>query len=106
MTWFDRLLDLLHLAWFEVTQVIHSVWARISAPLWIFLLFGLILIGAIAVISAVVIGGVAIESTWVIFWGGILILGMIVLVGVVLFPVALGVNIILAVYRRLIRGIS
>lgn len=103
MNWIDRILDLLHLAWFEVKQVILNLWACIRVPFWIYLITVIVLIGATIVCGMVVIGGVAIESTWTIFWGGLALLGFIVLVGLMLVPVILVVivGIIRATYTRL-----
>lgn len=105
MNWVDRLLDLLHLLWFEVRQVIQNIWARIRVPFWIYLITIIVLIGATIVCGMVVIGGVAIESTWIIFWGGLALLGFIVLVGVALvpWPVVI-ISIIRATYTRLDGG--
>ena len=104
MTWIDLFLDLLHLAWFEVTQGVRNIWVRVRAPFWIYLLIVVILIVATIASSVVVLGGVVFESTWTIFWGGIFLLGMVVLVGIVLIPVVLGIKIIGAIYARIFGG--
>jgi hypothetical protein len=104
MTWINRILDLLHLLWFEVTQAIRNTWTHVRAPFWIYLFVVVILIGVTIASSVVILGGVAIESTWVIFFGGILLLSMIALVGIVLIPAVLGINIVRAIYTRLIGG--
>lgn len=103
MSWIDHVLDLLHVLWFGVIQVVRNIWARIRVPFWIYLITVIVLIDAAIVCGMVVIGGVAIESTWIIFWGGLALLGFIVLVGVALFPVILVVvvGIIRAIYTRL-----
>jgi|SRR3989338_8649082 len=94
----------LRLVWFEATQVVRNIWTHARAPFWIYLFVVVALLGAIIASSMVVIGGVAIESTWVIFWGGIFLLGMIILVGVVLIPAVLGIDVIRAIYNRLTGG--
>src|ERR1035437_8282578 len=101
MTWIDRILDFVHELWFNVNEVIRNIWARIRVPFWIYLITIIVLIDAISVCGMVVIGGVAIESTWTIYWGGLALLGFIVLVGVVLvpWPVVI-ISIIRATYTR------
>lgn len=106
MTWIDRILDLLHLAWFEVTQAFDWVWARVRAPLGSYVAVVVVLVLATIVPIMVVIVGVGVGSTFTIFWGGILLLAMIVLVGAVLIPAALGTNIIRALYARISGGWS
>lgn len=104
MTWIDRVLDLLHLLWFEVSQVIRNIWAHVRTPFWTYLIVVLVVIGATIASSVVVIGGVVIESSWVIFLGGIFLLCMIALVGVILIPAILGINIVGAIYARFTGG--
>ena len=104
MNWLDRILDFLHFLWLEVTQVIRNIWGRVRAPFWIYLFLVVALMVTTIASSVVVMGGVVIESTWTIFAGGILLLGMIILVGIVLIPAVLGVNLIRAIYARFFGG--
>lgn len=92
MNWFDRILDFIHLAWFEVTQAVSSVWRHIRIPFWVWVLAIAILIFCTLVGFWVVLLGTVAQSDWVIFVGGLAVLIGIALIGIALIPAVLIVN--------------
>ncbi len=101
MNWGDDFLDFFHRLWFEITHILDRMWARVRPLLWLYLLIIFALIAAAVIGGLVVLGGTVFESDWVIFWGGLILLGSIFLIGVIIIPAIWGVKFFRAVIRRI-----
>lgn len=94
MNWIDFVIDLIHLAWFEVTQMASWIFRRTRKPLMIYT-FVVVLTIVFALASIIwVFVGLENGSQTMIFTGGIALLLDIIVIAVILFPAALGINIL------------
>lgn len=110
MNWIDRIFDLLHLVWFEVTRAIGNVWRSVRVPFWIYVIVVVAFIVTATILGFIGFGaffaGAATGNNWVTFAGLMILIGGVVLVSIALVPAVLAIEIVRTAFRKLFGGAS